>query len=244
LAEYDYEINRRIIKIRKIMGYTQKKFAEPLKLSCSFQGGIESNHRKVNERLIKMISLTYGVSETWLKTGKGEMHDLGKDPRLERIIMNFNKLPPQWQDYVMKHLDWLMGTYINKIMETKPPEIHGILAKNVKEQRKKLGLTLEKLAELSGLAVQTINDIEGGRRWVSDNTITKLSKALRIESYQLLIADFFSQTRKKDTPTQHFISLKEKILKNVDLQIETQFNDFLKSGLVQPVAGYDKTLEK
>ena len=113
MAEYDYEINQRVIKIRKIMGYTQKKFAEPLKLSSSFQGGIESNHRKVNERLIKMISLTYGVSETWLKTGKGEMYDLGKDPRLERIIMNFNKLPPQWQDYVMKHLDWLISTYSN-----------------------------------------------------------------------------------------------------------------------------------
>ena len=115
MAEYDYEINQRVIKIRKIMGYTQKRFAEPLKLSCSFQGGIESNHRKVNERLIKMISLTYGVSEAWLKTGIGEMYDLGKDPRLERIIMNFNKLPSQWQDYVMKHLEWLIENYSGKI---------------------------------------------------------------------------------------------------------------------------------
>jgi transcriptional regulator with XRE-family HTH domain len=129
-------------------------------------------------------------------------------------------------------------------MATKPLEIRCILSKNVKEQRKKLGLTLEKLAELTGLAVQTINDIEGGRRWVSDSTITKLSKALRIESYQLLIADFFSQTRKKDNPTQHLIGLKEKILKNVDSQIETQFNDFLKSGLLPTSAGHDKTLEK
>jgi transcriptional regulator with XRE-family HTH domain len=129
-------------------------------------------------------------------------------------------------------------------MATKPLEIRGILSKNVKEQRKKLGLTLEKLAELTGLAVQTINDIEGGRRWVSDNTITKLSKALHIESYQLLIADFFSQNRKKNTPTQNLINLKDKILKNVDAQIETQFNDFLKSGLVQSNAGYEKTSEK
>jgi len=147
-------------------------------------------------------------------------------------------------------------------MATKPLEIRSILSKNVKEQRKKLGLTLENLAELTGLAVQTINDIEGGRRWVSDNTITLLSKALRIESYQLLIADFFSQkkvsvikttdtttiddietssiSRKKDTPTQHLIGLKEKILKNVDTQIETQFNDFLKSGLLQPGFGHDE----
>jgi len=43
-------------------------------------------------------------------------------------------------------------------MATKPLEICGILSKNVKEQRKRLGLTLEKLAEFTGLAVQTIND--------------------------------------------------------------------------------------
>ena len=111
MAEHDYEINKRVVKIRKIMGYTQEKFAEPLKLSCSFQGQIEKNHRKVNDRLMKMICLTYGVSEDWLKTGEGEMFDLGKDPRLERIIRNFNKLEPSLQNYVMDYLDWLTVYY-------------------------------------------------------------------------------------------------------------------------------------
>ena len=111
MAEYDYEINQRVVKIRKIMGYTKEKFAEPIKLSRSFQGEIEKNHRKINERLIKMICLTYGVSETWLKMGHGEMFDLGKDPRLERIIRNFNKLDPPLQDYVMDYLDWLTVYY-------------------------------------------------------------------------------------------------------------------------------------
>ena len=111
MADYNYEINQRVVKIRKIMGYTQEKFAEPLKLSRSFQGEIEKNHRKINDRLIKMVCLTYGVSEKWLKTGNGEMYDLGKDPRLERIIRNFNKLDPPLQDYVMDYLDWLTVYY-------------------------------------------------------------------------------------------------------------------------------------
>ena len=115
-------------------------------------------------------------------------------------------------------------------MTTKPLEIRSVFAKNVKEQRKNLGFTLEKLAELTGLAVQTINDIEGCRRWVSDTTITKLSSALQIECYQLFIADFFCQKIIIDTPTQQLLDLKKKILKNVDSQIETQFGDFLKSG--------------
>jgi len=111
LADYSNEINKRIVELRKTLGCTQEKFAEPLKLSRSFQGGIEKNHRKINDRLIKMICLTYSVSEAWLKTGKGEMFDAGKDPRLERIIRNFNKLDPPLQDYVMDYLDWLTAYY-------------------------------------------------------------------------------------------------------------------------------------
>jgi hypothetical protein len=58
-----------------------------------------------------MICLTYGVNEEWLKTGKGEMFDTSKDPRLERIIRNFNKMTPLLQDYVMEYIDWLVNYY-------------------------------------------------------------------------------------------------------------------------------------
>jgi len=119
-------------------------------------------------------------------------------------------------------------------MATQILEIREILSRNVKEQRKRLGLTLEKLAELTGLAVQTINDIEGGRRWLSDKTITKLSAALNIESYQLLIADFFSQNKGNENLTQQLLELKKNIQKNIDSQIEAQFNTLFKSGVLYP----------
>ncbi|MCL2185465.1 MAG: helix-turn-helix domain-containing protein [Treponema sp.] len=114
LSNHDFKINKRVAEIRKKMELTQEKFAEPLKISSSFQGGIETNHRKVNDRLIKIICLTYGVNETWLKTGKGEMFDTDKDPRLERIIRTFNNFEPQLQDYVMEYLDWLTSYYSKK----------------------------------------------------------------------------------------------------------------------------------
>jgi transcriptional regulator with XRE-family HTH domain len=114
LPDYDYGINQRVVKIRKKLGYTQKNFAEPLKISCSFQGGIEKNHRKINERLIKMICLTYDVNDNWLRTGKGEMFDVNKDPRFERIIRNFKKLDPNLQNYVMDYIDWLTVYYSKK----------------------------------------------------------------------------------------------------------------------------------
>lgn len=111
MAEYDYQINQRVIQVRKALQYSQGKFAEGLKLSRSFQGGIEANHRKVNDRLIKMICLSYGVNENWLRTGAGELFDIAKDPKLERIIRNFNKMDALLQDYVMKYLDWLVEYY-------------------------------------------------------------------------------------------------------------------------------------
>ena len=118
-------------------------------------------------------------------------------------------------------------------MTTKTPEIRIILSKNLKAHRNKLGVTQEKFAEISGLSVQTINDIEGGRRWVSDKTITKLSAALRVECYQLLLPDFIGQNKKSATPTQNLLGLKKKLLKGIDSQIDENFTDFLKSNLLK-----------
>ena len=114
MAKTGQTVNQRIVQIRKALGYSQEQFALPLKISRSFQGGIEANHRAVNDRLIRMISLTYGASEEWLRTGKGDMFAARKDPRLERIIRNFNKMDSLLQDYVLKYLDWLVEYYENR----------------------------------------------------------------------------------------------------------------------------------
>jgi len=60
------------------------------------------------------------------------------------------------------------------------------MSANIKRYRAKMGFTQEKLAEIIGVSVQTINDIEGCRTWVSDKTIVKLARALKIEAYLLL----------------------------------------------------------
>ena len=118
-------------------------------------------------------------------------------------------------------------------MAKKTLEIRGILSKNLKEHRKKNGYSQEKFAEITGLSVQTINDIEGGRKWVSDKTITKLSDALHIECYQLLEPDYSGQTKKEVPSTKHILNLMKNLKRNVDSQIEEQFTEFLKSGLLK-----------
>jgi transcriptional regulator with XRE-family HTH domain len=72
-------------------------------------------------------------------------------------------------------------------MKEKPEKIRQILAQNIKKRRESLGLTQERLAEISNLSVQTINTIEGCRMWVSDKSVTRLAKALNIEIFQLFM---------------------------------------------------------
>jgi len=108
-------------------------------------------------------------------------------------------------------------------------EIREILAKNLKNQRKKSGYTQEKFAEVSGLSIQTINDIEGRRKWVSDKTLSKLSQALNIECYQLLIPDY-KVSKKEAVPAQKLMSLMKELKKDVSSRIDDHFTEFLKIG--------------
>ena len=97
-------ISRRIGEIRKTLGLTQQKFAKDLKISRAFASALELNTRTIHERIIKMICFTYGVNENWLKTGKGEMFEKGRDYKLEEVIANFKKLDELLQDYVLKQI--------------------------------------------------------------------------------------------------------------------------------------------
>jgi len=72
-------------------------------------------------------------------------------------------------------------------MKGKKTDLREILALNLKEQRKTLGLSQEKLAEIANISWQTVNSIECHRTWVSDKTLESLADALKIESFQLLL---------------------------------------------------------
>jgi len=104
LLNSDVKISRRIGEVRKTLGLTQQKFAEDLKISQTHASALERNSRAIQDRTIRMICFTYGVNENWLKTGKGEMFEKGRDFRLEEVIANFKKLDELLQDYVLKQI--------------------------------------------------------------------------------------------------------------------------------------------
>ena len=97
-------LSRRFGEIRKALELTQIEFANDLKISQSHASAIEMGSRKIPERIIKLICLTYSVNESWFKTGKGDMFKKGRDHKLEEVIKNFNKLDELLQDYVIKQI--------------------------------------------------------------------------------------------------------------------------------------------
>ena len=99
--------------------------------------------------------------------------------------------------------------------------IRRILSGNIKKYRKILGYSQEKLAEKASLSAQTLNDIEGCRRWVSSITITKLAKALNITEYQLLLPDD-NETNKKSRKSslKSLISLQNNIINTINIQFD------------------------
>lgn len=81
-----------------------------------------------------------------------------------------------------------------------------LLGKRIKELRKSVGLTQEKLAEMINIETTSLSGIESGRHFPSLPTIEKISKHLNVEMKTLF--DF-----------QHLISvndMKSKIIQNLD----------------------------
>jgi len=106
-------------------------------------------------------------------------------------------------------------------MRANSEPIRGTLAGNIKKYRKILGYSQEKLAEKANLSAQTLNDIEGCRRWVSSMTITKLAKALHISEYQLLVPLDENETIKVDrSPLKSLISLQDNIINTINIQFD------------------------
>jgi transcriptional regulator with XRE-family HTH domain len=110
-------------------------------------------------------------------------------------------------------------------MKSNPESIRTTFANNVKKYRGILRYSQETLAEKTKLSVQTIKDIEGCRRWVSDSTLTKLARALNIPEFQLLLPEKFDSDRKYRKPAlKSLVALKMKLKSVMDNEFEEAIN--------------------
>ena len=102
------EINERIKLLRTYLQMSQANFAKAIFISNGYIADIENSNKKPNDRITRLISLTFGVNETWLKYGKGNMFFTTPSDKLQRMTSLFNELPPVYQDYVMTQMEQLL----------------------------------------------------------------------------------------------------------------------------------------
>jgi transcriptional regulator with XRE-family HTH domain len=93
-------------------------------------------------------------------------------------------------------------------MPKKKANIREILAANLRENRRKKGLTQEKLAEMADISLRYLAMLELGKNFPSGEVLEKLSKALDIQTYQ-----FFDPT---STPEGAVLHLEQSIVANIE----------------------------
>lgn len=82
----------RIKELRKAVGKTQQTFADALGVKRSTVATYEAGLQEASDRTISDICRVYNVSETWLRTGEGEMfEELDPDEELMRFVAKLVK---------------------------------------------------------------------------------------------------------------------------------------------------------
>jgi transcriptional regulator with XRE-family HTH domain len=102
-------INERIKKIRLALNKSQREFAKLVYISNGYLSEIETGHKEVKARLIHIISNTFSVNSHWLLNGEGNMFNSTPERKMERMIGLFNELYPEYQDFVLRQIDELIG---------------------------------------------------------------------------------------------------------------------------------------
>jgi len=74
-------------------------------------------------------------------------------------------------------------------MEEKIP-IRNILARNLREHRRKCGFSQEKLAEKTGISTQYLAMIEIARKFPASEVLERLAEAMNIKVYELFLIDY------------------------------------------------------
>jgi repressor LexA len=79
------DAGERIKRLRQSLGLTQKEFASRIGMTYEMLGLYERGRYAPPEKVLKLISSTFGVSYEWLKTGQGEMWERKEKTLLEEL---------------------------------------------------------------------------------------------------------------------------------------------------------------
>ena len=104
----DIEISRRLLELRHALCLTQKEFGEKIHISKGYVTSLEKCRQSLNDRIIKLLTDTYGVNPEWLKHGKGAMFLEAHNHQIEEIVHSFNQLNPDFQNFIVAQIKKLL----------------------------------------------------------------------------------------------------------------------------------------
>lgn len=119
-------MNERIKIVRKNEGLTLEKFGERIGITASSCSTIENGKTNPSDQTIRSICREFNVSETWLRTGEGEMYNRldddaefnlimesigANDPVIVRILRAYWHLPEEDKAAVRRLVDNVVEEY-------------------------------------------------------------------------------------------------------------------------------------
>ena len=99
--------NNRLKEIRKTLKINQSEFAAKIGMAQSGYSQVETGENTLTEQNIKLISLIYGVSESWLRNGEGKMFNQTtkpKDDDEKKLLEMFRCLSPEMRVFVLQKI--------------------------------------------------------------------------------------------------------------------------------------------
>ena len=107
----------RLRALREELGLSQKEFAERLGKGIATIQRWESGQTVPNDKTLRLISHTFGVSYKWLKEGKGEMWERRERDEVEELAkMIMAKARKEGKELCMEQAKKLAKKYL-KMME-------------------------------------------------------------------------------------------------------------------------------
>lgn len=118
-------VGERIKQVRMTSGLSQAKFGQRIKIAGQSVSLLEIGKNNASDQTISLICKEFGVSETWLRTGEGEMmvprtddekitelldDVLASKPDVRRrLISALARLDPEDWDLIEKMIDKIAG---------------------------------------------------------------------------------------------------------------------------------------
>lgn len=113
-------VYERIKEVRNQFNLSQVEFSERIFLSKGFYGDIEIGKKKVNDRIIFIVSKQFNVNENWIRNGKGEMFtDSSSDFRKEKLMDIYNQLDTSLRECLVEQSGILLKLQKKKYHDRK-----------------------------------------------------------------------------------------------------------------------------